>query len=88
MNCEHSGLDDIELKSIRVNCSIRWAAIVLPTYTYCKNFTSQERGAAGGDTPLGPIWIDVSHQDLPSAPYFHGSSGGFRIPVPDWGKYH
>lgn len=88
MNCEHSGSDDIDIKSIRAACSIRGATIVLPSHTYCKNFTSQERGVSGGDVPLGPIWIDVTWEDLPSAPYTPGSPGGFRCPVPDWGKYH
>ena len=88
MNCEHSGSDDPDTKSIRVTCSIRGATIVLPAYTYCVNFTSEERGVSGGDVPLGPIWIDVSHQDLPSAPLPPHMRRGFRCPIPDWGKYH
>jgi type II secretory ATPase GspE/PulE/Tfp pilus assembly ATPase PilB-like protein len=88
MNCEHSGLGSAEFKSSRVTCSIRAATIIHPPYTYCKNFTSQERGVAGGDVPIGPIWIDVSDPGMPSTAYNLGWEGVHRCPVPDWGKYH
>ncbi|MGV7222609.1 MAG: hypothetical protein ACQ9MH_13905 [Nitrospinales bacterium] len=88
MNCEHSGLGSADTKSNRVVCSIRAATIVLPPFTYCKNFTSEERGVKGGDIPLGPIWIDVSDSGMPSTAYNIGQEVGHRCPVPDWGKYH
>jgi hypothetical protein len=88
MNCEYSGLGNSESKSIRVACTIRAATIVLPPFTHCKNFTSYESGVAGGEVPIGPIWIDVSGSGMPSTPYNLDQEGGHRCPVPDWGKYH
>jgi hypothetical protein len=97
MNCDYFGPEgatkeerlSMRKKVSQMECRIRLTVIPDPSYTYCLNFTSKERNHICSSTPEGFIWIDVSHNDLPSMPYPEGQGwgAGERCPVPDWPAY-